>query len=114
VRWALIVIAGCSYHAGSYGDLRGSWPGTRVELGCVELAVARGEGSVIEYAFGNRCDHHVLLDLASVRVMSDGVVQHAYDPRGEIRAAMLPAKFSGAKRSSTSRAASGCASTSAV
>ena len=95
MRWALILIAGCSYRAGSYADLRGPWPGTRVELECVELSVWRDEGNVITYGFGNRCDHRVLLDLASVRVMSDGVVQRAYDPRGEIQAAMLPAKFLG-------------------
>jgi hypothetical protein len=88
-------MAGCSYHAGAYRDLRGPWPGTRVELGCVEMSVWRDEGSVITYAFGNKCDHRVLLDLASVRVMSDGVVQRAYDPRDEIHAAMLPANFLG-------------------
>ncbi len=91
----LLVGSGCAYHPGAYSDYGGRWPGAHVELGCVELAVARGEGSVISYAFGNRCDHRVLLDLASVRVTADGVLQRAYDPHGEIEARMLPAHFLG-------------------
>ena len=98
VRWALIAMAGCSYQGGSYRDMRGAWPGTRVELGCVDLAVSRAEGSVIRYSFGNRCDERVLLDLASVRVMSAGVAQQPYDPRGEIHAATLPALLYGTER----------------
>ncbi len=95
MRWAILLVAGCAYHPGSYRDYSGPWPGAHVELDCVELSVARGEGSVIQYAFGNRCDHRVLLDLASVRVTADGVLQRAFDPRGEIRPLMLPAHFLG-------------------
>lgn len=99
--------AGCSYHAGSF---RGPWsefPSQRVTLGCVDLAVGRDDrgyarGPVVEYAFGNRCDHRVELDLASLRVVSRGVDGElrplvAYDPRRELRPLPLIALSSGSE-----------------
>jgi hypothetical protein len=96
-----VAVAGCSYHAGTYADYRGGFPGTRFTTPCLDLAIGpardpQARGPVVSYAFGNRCDHRVTLDLASVRAIArelDGRQRPlvAYDPRGEIEVATLGA-----------------------
>ena len=101
----LALVAGCfHYHPGSFADFRTQrWAGTRVALPCLDLAidVARDEqvsGPVVTYAFGNRCDHDVTLDVGAVRVVARddrGRELHlaAVDPRREIHPLALPALF---------------------
>jgi hypothetical protein len=36
----MFVAAGCSYHAGSFTDTAGPFPGPRVTLPCLDLSVA--------------------------------------------------------------------------
>lgn len=97
----VVVVSGCAYHPGSFDSLSGRFPGERVELGCLDLAVAvDASRTVIDYHFGNRCTHRVMVDLASVRVVAhDGAggerELRAYDPRGEIAAMPLDALLFG-------------------
>ena len=56
--------------------------------------------SVLAYAFGNRCDHPAVVDLARVSVLGrtvDGreVTLAAFDPRHELRAVALDGRSSG-------------------
>ncbi len=102
---ALVVAAGCSYHAGSYADLRGPFPGTRVTVGCVDLAVGLGpestvEAPVVAYGFGNHCRHAVMLDLATVRAVGHDAEDRehamiAFDPNQELRPMPLDGMWSG-------------------
>jgi len=109
VRIALLVaVAGCyHYQPGSYADF-GPWAGHHVELPCLDMAVhvARSEqttGPVVGYAFGNRCDHDVTVDLAAARVVARDALGRelqlaAYDPRHEIRALDMPALLTGGEK----------------
>jgi hypothetical protein len=107
-RWGLVavLVSGCSYHAGTFRDHSGPWPGTQTTLGCIDLAVGQVvdrhsvSGTVVAYGVGNRCEHRVVVDLASVRVVArseDGraVSLSAYDPHGELRPELLNALWSG-------------------
>src|SRR5262249_44714816 len=81
------------------------FPGKHVELGCVDLAVAQVErpdapGTVVQYTFGNRCDHRVGVDLATVSARgrtASGVELPltAFDPRGELRPLDMIARWAG-------------------
>ncbi|HEV7558079.1 MAG TPA: hypothetical protein VGO00_21575, partial [Kofleriaceae bacterium] len=92
--WALValVAAGCSYKAGSYGYMSNGFPGQRVTVGCLDLSVSRladtGDGAVLQYQFGNRCDRaaRVVLPVAPKGRTGDGHEHSlvAYDPDGEI------------------------------
>lgn len=105
-RWSVLaVLAGCSYHPGSFRDHAGTWAGTTTTLGCIDVAVANGDevgatGTVIAYGLGNRCERRVVVDLGSVRAVGrdfDGRERPlvAYDPRGELRPIRLHALWSG-------------------
>jgi hypothetical protein len=95
-----LALAACTYHAGSFATRTGgAFPGTRLTRGCLDLAVLVSPPHVT-YSFGNRCAHHVTVDLASVRVIArdaaGGVTElTAYDPRHEIRPAALDALLAG-------------------
>mgnify|MGYP001568164607 CR=1 FL=1 len=103
---ALTVVAtGCSYRAGSFADTAGSFPGPRVALPCLDLAVAlihipSATGRVIQYSFGNRCHSAISVDLTAARVIARDpsgteVALHPYDPRGELRPLPLDGLRSG-------------------
>lgn len=102
---AMLAAAGCSYHAGSFADTTGPFPGPRFALPCLDLSVALvhsapAAGPVIQYSFGNRCRRSVTVDLAAARVTaraSTGEVVNLqpYDPRREIRALPLEGLLSG-------------------
>ncbi len=89
-----IAIPACAYQPGSFRSDIQEFPGQHSTAGCVDLAVERRAdlpdgGIVLSYAFGNRCEEPVLVDLAAVRVFGrapDGAVIQlsAYDPRREI------------------------------
>jgi hypothetical protein len=101
----ILAVAACSYHPGSFADLRGPFAGTVQTIGCIDLAVGPGqdanvEDPIVAYGFGNRCRHSVTLDLASVRVVARDAAGRerdlvAYDPRGEIRPTPIEARWSG-------------------
>jgi hypothetical protein len=77
-------------------------------LPCLDLAVdvARDPqvpGPVVAYAFGNRCDRDVRLDVGAARVIvrDDRGQEHAlvaYDPRHELHEVALPARMPGKER----------------
>ena len=105
---SLAFLAGCVYHPGSFHGVLHEFPGTPVALGCIDLAVARthdarATGPVVEYSFGNRCLHAVVVDLAAVRVVERGapgveMPLVAYDPRHEIVPLRLDARWRGDER----------------
>lgn len=102
---AAIAATGCSYHAGSFADRWGPFPGPHVELPCLDLSLALldrapAAGSVIQYSFGNRCRNTIIVDLAAVRVtarstMGEVVTLRPSDPRNEIRPSALDGLLSG-------------------
>ncbi len=88
-------LGGCAYRADSFSYAHDSFRGVKMTVDCLDVAIdheARRLTSknVITYAFGNRCDDPVVVDLASVRVFgraSDGTELQlfAFDPSHEIR-----------------------------
>ena len=90
-----VALIGCAYRPGSFSQYRKSFPGQRTTVGCIDLAVERrpdlpGGGTVLGYAFGNRCDRPATVDLSRVAVVArtfegQELDLRAYDPRGEIR-----------------------------
>ncbi len=98
----------CSYHPNSFRDRQTAWPGVGTTVGCIDIAVASSAEPdlaepVVAYGIGNRCDHRVVVDLASVRVIArdrDGreVLLAPYDPRGELRPQVMSALWSGHAR----------------
>ena len=75
---------------------------------CFDAAVARrygvhGGAPVLQYSFGNRCDHHVDLDLAAVRVVGRDdagreIALAPFDPRGEIHPQAIDARMAGSEQ----------------
>jgi len=105
---ACLVAAGCMhYEPGSFGGAR-PWPGGRVALSCLDLAVevyrsGQVTGAVVAYRFGNHCTRDTIVDLTAARVVawdtSGRELRLApYDPRHEIRPLALPALTSGEER----------------
>ncbi len=102
---APFVVAGCSYKPSSFDYYWHPFAGQRVVGACLDLGVGRDDqgytlGPVINYTFGNRCEHRVMLDLANVRVVARGIdgaaiPLHAYDPNAEIRSAAIVALGAG-------------------
>jgi len=98
-----IACAGCAYGAGSYHDLLSpgpAWPGARVELACLDVAIepvhdAVAPDPVIALRFGNRCDHRVVVDLAAVRVTTGDVALAPHDPDRALLPRALPARWTG-------------------
>lgn len=102
---AAIAATGCSYGSRSFSDADGTFPGPRVELPCLDLAVALvrsapAPGPVIQYSFGNRCRRSITVDLSGARVTARDVSGvevplRPFDPRGEIRPMPLDGLMSG-------------------
>lgn len=77
-------------------------------VGCIDVAVSNGDelgipDPIVAYAIGNRCEHRAVVDLAAVRAVARDtlgleVALAPYDPRGELRALPLNAKWSGQAR----------------
>jgi hypothetical protein len=93
---SLLALAAChGYRAGSFAGPRGPFPGDRVTLGCLDVAVARShdtgaQGPAVELDFGNRCRHPVTVDLGRMSARGrDAAGQDvrlvAYDPADAIR-----------------------------
>src|SRR5207248_1121678 len=91
--------------AGCYHYEAGSLP---IRLSCLDtdVQVTRDEqvtGPVLDYRFGNRCDHDVTVDIPAVHVAARDADGHrlqlaAFDPRREIHADQLPALMWGRER----------------
>jgi hypothetical protein len=89
-----VVLSGCAYQPGSFHSAMQSFVGEQATIGCLDLAIDRrpdlpSGDAVISYAFGNRCDHPVIVDLATASVVgrtAEGkeLQLAAYDPRHEI------------------------------
>lgn len=102
-----VALIGCAYRPGSFSHYRQNFPGQRTTVGCIDLAVERrpdltGGGTVIAYAFGNRCDRPATIDLARTAVVGrtfDGqeLELRAFDPNAEIREMQLDGRASGAE-----------------
>lgn len=70
----LIGLAGCSYRGGFEMAGVGPHPPVRTQLGCLDLGVGMhhitsASAPVLRYGFGNRCDHRIRLELASLNVV---------------------------------------------
>ena len=102
-------LAGCfTYQPGSFQSSRTGFPSHRVTIGCLDVGVATVHdrvvtGPVVEYRFGNRCDHAVPVDLAAVRVtgrtrLGDDVAMVPYDPYRDLRRLPLDGRSSGGEQ----------------
>ncbi len=103
-----LLLGGCFYAPNSYHGAIAPFPGKRVALGCLDVAVtltddARAPGPIVEYSFGNRCLHGTLVDFSSVRAFAysdTGVATElrAHDPSHELRPLGLDALWMGRER----------------
>ncbi|HEY0477276.1 MAG TPA: hypothetical protein VGD37_07110, partial [Kofleriaceae bacterium] len=104
MRLALLTCAllGCAYQPGSFRYPPQDFPGQRLTVGCLDLAVERradlatglARGPVLAYQFANRCDHPAMIDLAAVAVVrrdAQGVdvALRPYDPHAELHPVAL-------------------------
>ena len=69
---ALGLAACATYSPGSFAARGESFTGELTTVGCLDLAVAGtrdavAPGPIVDFQFGNRCDHAVHVDLAAVR-----------------------------------------------
>lgn len=99
-----LLLGGCAYQPDSFSYSREPFGGTYVSVSCLDLAIEHrrqpNARSVISYAFGNRCDEPVIVDLAAARVYghtADGaaVKLFAFDPFKEIRLMRLDGRAVG-------------------
>lgn len=118
-----LVLAGCAYQPGSFRR-DAPFPGVHATVACLDVAIDRradltcawlraaawsgGSGAcdvasdqaVVAYAFGNRCDHATLVDLADVSVVArdargDALALRPFDPRRELVALSLDGRATG-------------------
>jgi hypothetical protein len=112
MRLALLTCAllGCAYQPGSFRYLPQNFPGQRVTVGCLDLAVERradlsagpAHGPVLAYQFANRCERPAIIDLAAVTVVGrtpEGaeVGLRPFDPRAELQPVALDGRSVGAE-----------------
>jgi hypothetical protein len=102
---AVVCLAGCAYHPGSFSQHANPFDGERVTVGCLDLGIARRhdldpKAAVVSYEFGNRCAEPAVVDLARASVVGrtvDGqeVALAPYDPKGEVRSLELDGRWAG-------------------
>lgn len=102
---ATLLLAGCAYQAGSFDSSLQRFKGQQATIDCLDVAIERRHdladgAAVVGYAFGNRCDHPTVVDLAAVAVVgrtADGRQMElaAYDPRHEISTLRLDGRAVG-------------------
>jgi hypothetical protein len=99
-----VVVAACAYQPGSFHAVSRPFTGEQATIDCLDVAIERRterpNETVLGYSFGNRCDHPVLVDLASVAVVGhtrEGreLQLMAYDPLHEVRAVWLDGRAIG-------------------
>lgn len=95
LSFAAALAAGCAYQPASFHHPFQDFPGTRLTVGCLDIAVElarepRADGPVLGYTIGNRCDRVALVDLGAIVV--DGTTLAGrparlvpYDPDRELR-----------------------------
>jgi hypothetical protein len=96
-------LAACAYKPGSYAYMKQTFPGQRVALSCLDVSMIRRadtpDGVVIEYHFGNRCEHPspVVIPVVATGRTPGGQEREvfAYDPNGEIRPLTLDGRSYG-------------------
>jgi hypothetical protein len=91
--------AACAYRPDSFSAAHGTFGRTSSTIGCLDVGLQRQPAKyaldvVVAYDFGNRCDTPTMVDLAAVKVFGTTEPDHmiqllAYDPRDEIRPALL-------------------------
>ena len=102
-------LLGCAtYSPGSFTAHGERFTGELATVGCLDVAVAGtrdpiAPGPVLDYQFGNRCDHAIHVDLSAVRAVGrtssgEEVALVPYDPYGEIDAEKLEARGAGRER----------------
>jgi hypothetical protein len=104
--FVLVLIAGC--YAGHFATITGPFVGTRVSVGCLDVAIALTEDDlapspIISYELGNSCFHETMVDFSAVHVVAttaDGrqLVLSPFDPRGELKPLQLDAWTAGDER----------------
>ncbi len=103
-RVALLLLAGCGYQPNSFERGTGTFPGVRDTIGCLDVAVygrhdLMKSNPVVEYTFGNRCEHPVVVDLGSIRARGRSAAREfelvAVDPRMEIRPLPMDGRWTG-------------------
>jgi len=100
-----LTLVGCAYQPGSFQSPMQSFVGQLASIDCLDLAIERrpdlpAGDAVVSYAFGNRCDHPVIVDLAMADLFgrtSDGqqLALSAYDPFHELSIARLDGRAVG-------------------
>jgi hypothetical protein len=95
MRLAIAVLASGCFYGGRFSYETEPFPGKRVELACLDIAVTLTEDEtakppIVMYTFGNRCTHDAIVDLGAVRVVghfADGRARDLtpYDPRHELK-----------------------------
>jgi len=114
--FTLLAIAGVSlglvacapYSPGSFRVPGRDFSGERLTLDCLDLAVAGDRdlvaaGPIVDYQFGNRCQHPITVDLGAIRATGrtptgEEVALVPYDPQGQIRAVTLETRTAGRER----------------
>jgi hypothetical protein len=108
-RWrlalALLSLTGCGYRAGSFSFIGTDYPSKRTSTRCLDLGVgahstSRDDAPVVMYAFGNRCDAPLVVDLRAARAWGvvatgDRVPLVPHDPRREIVPKPIAANWAG-------------------
>ncbi|MFT3695021.1 MAG: hypothetical protein QM831_17925 [Kofleriaceae bacterium] len=102
MKVGLLLLASCSYDAGSFHSLTSTFPGERVTVGCLDLALDRphepeAQGPVVHYSFGNRCDHPVTVDFQSLVVRARNRAITPFDPNHEIAPKTLETRAFGSE-----------------
>jgi hypothetical protein len=102
VGLAPVLGAGCAYTPGSFDHPFQSFPGSRVTLDCLDVAVElardpQAAAPVLGYTIGNRCDRAARVDLSSIAVR--GTTREGrrtrlvpFDPDRELRPLWLEAR----------------------
>lgn len=112
---AVVALLGACYLPGDYSTLSTHFVGSRVQVGCIEIAVALTDDEtapppIVSYQFGNSCLHQTLIDLSRIRVTgmsADTVIElTAHDPRHELRPMRIDALTAGDERIAYDGAAS--------
>lgn len=98
MKAALLLLASCSYDAGSFRSITLTFPGQRLTVGCIDLAIDRAhdepaaQGPVVHFSFGNRCNHPIAVDFQHLDVRARARTIAPFDPRGELRPELLDAR----------------------
>lgn len=106
-RVLVVLFASCGYQPGSFHSALQSFTGEHATVGCLDVSIERRRDLpngdvVVAFAFGNRCDHPTLVDLAAAvvrgRAAERTIDLAAIDPRREITVQQLDGRAVGNER----------------